>query len=82
MFFFYIWDFSAKFRKYLNIYLFGNHKDLEQLDKHITLNSTVIDPQKEEMPPKPTLPEKEVDFRIPFRDEKTIQKVNDESSIK
>ena len=53
-----------------------NHKDIELLDEHISLNSTVIDHQKAEMPPEPTLPEKEVDFRTSFRDKKTIQEVN------
>ena len=30
------------------------------------------------MPPEPTLPEREVDFRISFRDKKTIQEVNND----
>ena len=33
------------------------HKDLEQLDGNISLNSTVVDAQKKEMPAKPTLTE-------------------------
>ena len=48
------------------------------MDGNITLNSTVVDDQKQEMPPKPELPEKEVDFRILFKDNKTEHKVTNE----
>ena len=33
------------------------HKDLEQLDGNISLNSTIVDAQKQKMPPEQTLTE-------------------------
>ena len=52
------------YRKDLKIHMIRQHKDLDQLDGKISLNSTVIDEQKLEVPTKPTLTEREVDFNI------------------
>ena len=51
-------DFSeTSTRKDLNIHMIRQHKDLEQLDCNISLNSTVVDVQKQEMPAEQTLTE-------------------------
>ena len=50
-------DFSETSRKDLNIHMIKQHKDLEQLDGNISLNSAVVDEQKLEMPTEPTLNE-------------------------
>ena len=39
------------------------------------LNLTVVDDQKKEMPTEPTLVEREVDFNITLKDEKTKQEI-------
>ena len=50
-------DFSEMSRKDLNVHMIRQHKDLEQLDGNMSLNSTVIDDLKQEMPAKPTITE-------------------------
>ena len=50
-------DFSEMSRKDLNVHMIRQHKDLEQLDGNMSLNSTVIDDLKHEIPAKPTITE-------------------------
>ena len=50
-------EFSGTSRKYFNIHMTRQHKDLEQLDGNISLNSTIADAKKKEMPPEQTLTE-------------------------
>jgi hypothetical protein len=50
-------DFSEKSRKDLNIHMNRQHNYLEQLDGNMSLNSTVIEDLKQEMPAKPILTE-------------------------
>ena len=71
-----ICDFSATSRKDLNGHVVRNHKDIEQLDGHTSLNSTVTDCQKEDMAPELTLPEKEVDSRIKNQESSPVQMIS------
>ena len=50
-------DFSEKSRKYLNVHKNRQHKDLEQLDGNMSLNSTVVEDLKQEMQAKLILTE-------------------------
>ena len=50
-------DFAGTSRKDLKIHMTRQHKDLEQLDGNISLNSTIADAKKKEMPPEQTLTE-------------------------
>ena len=50
-------DFSEMSRKDLNVHMNTQHKDLEQVDDNMPLNSTVVKDLKQDIPAKPILTE-------------------------
>ena len=70
-------DISTKSRKDLNIHMLKQHKDLEQLNGNVSLNSTVVEEHKE-LYTKPETLETIADFRITVEDTRTEEKVNNE----